>query len=584
VQTQNGTLLLATVPMGLVGGTVYDLRIENPDGGTTRLIAAFEAVEPPVVDSVAPDRGTVGTEVRIYGSAFAADSVAVFFDELPSPHVERDGNVLFAVAPKGLTAGTRYDIRVVNGSRGAATLASAYEAVPPQILRVNSVTRPTGLIGMTVILEGDAFGDLLREGEGKVFFEASDGTPIQAAIADTVGDWTNTFIVTAVPQNTASTSRIWVETATGVSNSVEFQLMTSGVFSPSTINWTRTTALPQPLRGLGAVFIPIEDGAAPSNLIFTIGGADSLQAPTTAVYRSNVQGTGALDAWATDLTPLPEARAYHTTVAATAYTAALDTTTTAAVLYVLGGKAADGSTTTTVYSSRVSLDGQIAEWKTTTPLPAPIHSAGAVLFRGYIYLAGGATAENVAVANAYRAKVNGDGSLGPWEAIAPLPSARAYFSLVNFGPYIYAVGGETGTSSPEHTTLTGAETAGATLARINIRNGALQSTGWSALASMAKSRSKHSTVFAGGALFVTSGLYSGQAGSSENTYAPVNSDGTLASWNGATGAETIGAEIGYSIFNQAMITFVDSTGKGHVLVLGGTNRSNGKASAEVVFY
>jgi hypothetical protein len=84
---------------------------------------------------------------------------------------------------------------------------------------------------------------------------------------------------------------------------------------------------------------------------------------------------------------------------------------------------------------------------------------------------------------------------------------------------------------------------------------------------------------------VTSGVYSGQAGSSENAYAAINSDGTIGSWNGATGAETIMSEIGISLYNQAAVTFIDAAGAAHVLVLGGANRADeGSPSAAVLYY
>ena len=102
---------------------------------------------------------------------------------------------------------------------------------------------------------------------------------------------------------------------------------------------------------------------------------------------------------------------------------------------------------------------------------------------------------------------------------------------------------------------------------------------------MSKARSKHNTVVGGAYLFTTSGVYAGSAGSSENTYTQINADGTIGSWNGATGTNTIGTLLGYDVYNEAAISFVDATGKGHVLVLGGAKRqSPGRASAAVVYY
>ena len=63
------------------------------------------------------------------------------------------------------------------------------------------------------------------------------------------------------------------------------------------------------------------------------------------------------------------------------------------------------------------------------------------------------------------------------------------------------------------------------------------------------------------------------------------SDGTLEPWQGATGSDIISNELGYSIYNQAAITFIDQNGAGHVLVLGGARRdSEGTPSAGVVYY
>jgi len=201
-------------------------------------------VVPPVTDSINPARGTVGTVVRLMGTGFS-DSAHVFFSGIVSPKVERQGTQLYATAPEGLTLGTTYDVLVVNRDGGADTLSAAFHVVSPSVSRVNGVTKPTGLTGMTVLIEGDAFGDARH---GKVFFAGTGGAPIQATIADTVNDWTNSYIVTTVPSGTANASQITVQTATGTSASLAFNLISGSTFSPSVINWTQTAALPQPLR------------------------------------------------------------------------------------------------------------------------------------------------------------------------------------------------------------------------------------------------------------------------------------------------------------------------------------------------
>ena len=552
----------------------------NACGGADK--AAAPIVVPPVLDSISPSRGTVGTVVRLIGSMFASDSVRVYFGAYSSSLVERQNGVLYATAPEGLVLGTTYDVRMVNRDGGADTLAGAFQAVAPTVSRVNGVTKPTGLIGMTVLIEGDAFGDALH---GKVFFAGAGGTPIQAVIADSANDWTNNYIVTTVPSGTPNTSGITVQTATGSTVAISFSLITGATFSPSVINWTRTTDLPQPLQGLGAAFVPPANSTVnTANYVFVVGGAaDQTNVATTAVYRAQAQQSGALSAWSS-MTELPAARAYHATAAASAYTAALDTATTGGWLYALGGVDATGATVNTTWYAKVALDGTVGPWQATTPLPGPLHAASAVVFRGFVYLVGGSTGQGAPTAAGLRAAVNADGTLGAWQALTALPNGSAFHALLNFGPYLYAVGGDVGAVSTVQSTTSGGEASATYMARVNLRTGDL-AAGWTPLQTMAKARSKHNTVVGGGYLFTTSGVYAGSPGSSENTYAQINADGTISSWAGATGTNTIGTLLSYDLYNEAAVSFVDATGKGHVLVLGGAKRQNsGRASAAVVYY
>jgi hypothetical protein len=541
-------------------------------------------VSSPVIDSIWPASGTIGTEVQVFGSGFA-NGAQVYFSGGAAGSVALEGGSLFATAPAGLASGSAHDVRVENPDGGAATLTDAYELIPPEALRINGVSRPTGFTGMTVIIEGDAFGDDLALSEGAVFFSSSGG-PIEAAIADAANDWTNTFIVTSVPVGIPDTSQVWVETATGVSDSIEFRLIQTGSFSPSDIDWTLTTALPQPLQGLGAAFVPVEDGPSPASYVFAVGGADSTAVPTNVVYRSVAEQTGALQSWDA-VTPLPDERAFHTTVAATAFTAALDTATTAAYLYVVGGQDSTGTVMSSTHYAHVDLDGVVGDWQAGPDLPEPIQGAGATIFRGYLYLVGGQDTAGSALATAYRAKVNDDGSLGSWESLPDMPRASAFGSVVSFGPYIYSVAGESDGVPAVQEANTGSETSSVYLARINLRTGGLRAEGWVETASLQRGRSKHSALVGGGAIFTTSGIYAGQVGSLENVYAPLQTGGAgvLEPWNGATGSELVQNELGYGLYNQAAVYFIDQNGVGHVLVLGGARRDQeGVPSAGVVYY
>lgn len=541
-------------------------------------------VEAPSLLSVEPAEGTVGTEVRIEGSGFTSN-VTVRFGDLEAPRVLQQGGALFAVAPAGLTPGATYRVQVSNEGVSPDTANLSFTAVPPSIGSVNGATRPEGLRGMTLIVEGDAFSDSVSLSQARVWFAGVGGTPIAAPIADTVRDWTDQFVVTQVPQEIPDTTRVWIETPTGVSNQVEFRVIQSGLFSPSNINWTLTTELPEAVHALDAAFVAIEDGPAPANHVYATGGVGADGGSVVTVARAEVQESGALaGAWTVE-SPLPEPRSYHRLLAATPLNAPVDTATAGGFLYVLGGMDGAGVASASVWVSQINLDGTLSDWSATTPLPAARYSAGGAVFGGYVWLAGGADSSGQAQTSTYRAPINEDGSLGDWAETTGLPQGMSYGSLVAFGPFLYSVGGETGMADPGGADRTGTETSQVVRARVDLRTRDLDATGWMPTESLGKARSKHDAVFAGGALFVSSGIYNGQPGSSENTYASINADGTIKPWQGATGSETIDVEIGRSLYNQAMVTFIDRTGVGHVLVLGGADRDQaGVPSGAVLWY
>jgi hypothetical protein len=446
----------------------------------------------------------------------------------------------------------------------------------PVITQVNGATEPVGLVGMTVMIAGSSLGD---SASGKVYFLGSGGARLQAAAART--DWSNTFIIATVPTGTADSSKIWVETAGGVSDTIPFALLSGGTFSPSNITWSAASALPQPLQGLGALAINVDRGSTKGSWVYTVGGADAQNVASSAVFRAQVMANGSLGAW-DGASSQPTPRAYHALAAATPSTAPVDTTV-AGYIYALGGVDATGATVSTVEYSQVGLDGTLSGWQSTTPLPAALHNAAAVVVRGFLYVTGGANGTNQPTASAYRAAVNADGTLGSWQSVGSLPNPTAYHSMVSFGPYVYVVGGDNGTVDPTLSTMSGTETNGVYVGRIDMVTGALPS--WTAVNSMGKARSKGAVVAAGGAILATSGLYSGSAGSSENTYASIGADGALGSWNGATGSNTIQAVLGYALYNTAAVFFVDAQGGGHIMVLGGASRSaTPQPSAGVVYY
>ncbi len=416
-----------------------------------------------------------------------------------------------------------------------------------------------------------------RQGVGQVLF----GT-IVATIASP-SDWTNTFIVTTVPSG-AATGPVVVQTATGTSAALTFTVTSNAVFSPSTITWTATTSLPVGVSGHAAAFATVGS----NNLVYVTGGADNTYAARADVIYATVQANGQLGAWTSTLA-LPAPIAFHAAVVATPSNSRIKGT--AGFIYVLGGATnAAGTPTTTIYRGTLDATGTVTAWTTSaTALPAPLHSQGAVIFRGDLYVAGGSTTSNVPVATVYRSRIDSTGALGSWQTEPALPFGRAYDGFSQFGGYLYAFGGDSAAVTPNDSNYTNNATKLSQIAyvKINLRTGDLVGPSWTVNAStLTKAVSKHTAVIAGGTVLHTAGLYAAAAsGSTEEDYAQINSDGSVAPFNGATGSHTIMSAGGGNLFNHAALGYVDASGVAHVLVLGGDDvNSPSQKHKQVWFY
>jgi hypothetical protein len=535
----------------------------------------------PIIIEITPSSGTTGTEITITGTGFRS-SVSVYLGTLKADNVEVDnGTVIYAFVPAGVDSGAQYDVTVRNTDGTDAKRNAAFTVVGPTIRYVNGATKPSGNLGSTVIIEGNAFGDV--QGTGTVLFSDGSGGTIVAAIASPA-DWTNTFIVTTVPSG-AATGNLVVTNSTGTSNALPFTVTETATFSPSVINWSQTSALPQVLSGHSAVFFPVETQNSTANYVHVAGGIGSLNEPQSDVYYAMLQPTGQLGAWQYS-TSLPVPRAFHTAVVASPYNSRVNND---GYIYILGGiSEVNGQPVSTVYRAAIQSDGNLGNWSTATQFPRPIHSAGAVIFRSWLYVAGGATNDHQPVASVYRARIDSLGLVGEWEELASLPSARAYHQFASFGGYLYAVGGDNSAVHPNDGNYTNNDSKldQVVYARINLRTGELSESGWQVNSNtLTKRTSKHTSLMAGGNVLNTGGLYSGaHTGSSENSYAQVNSDGSVGQFQGATGSNTILSQGGGNLFNHAAISYVDANGVARVMVLGGDDVNNNGNRRNAVWY
>jgi hypothetical protein len=535
----------------------------------------------PVASSLAPDSGTVGTQVAITGSDFIPGAT-VTFSGLPAIAVEVPASTtVLAYAPDGITAGSIYDVRLTNPGGKSSDLPQSFRAVGPVLQSVNGVSKPSGIRGSTIIFEGKSFGDLADR--GTVWFSDDSGTQIAATVVSH-DNWTDEFIVTTVP-NAAGDGPVWIETATGVTDSIAFRVSDGATFSPSQINWTVTTSLPSASQGLEAVFLSGEE-AGTTNVLYVSGGADGSLSPSSAVWRASIDGTGAIHSWASE-TSLPASRAFHCMTLATPFNALVDTTD-AGHLYVLGGMDGTGAPQSSVYRATIASDRSVGGWGIENALPEPLHSAGVVLFRSWLYVIGGATSGNAPMASVYRAPIAFDGRLGPWEAQTPLPAPRAYAAAVQFAGTLYVVGGDGGTVAPGSASTSNSESSRIYYNPLDIRNRTLAVSWTQNPSSLIKSVAKHTALAAGGTILVSGGVYNG-AGSSatEHQYASFDLDGTIGSFGGATGSQTIGGSSGAGgspFFNHAAIVYVDGVGAAHVVILGGAEIGDPSTALDGAYY
>ena len=534
----------------------------------------------PTITSVTPATGTAGTRLTIVGTHFRPGAT-VLLDTLTADSITREADTLItATVPASATkVGESYIVTVRNADGSKAPKVSGFQVSAPVLQFINGASAPRGGVGQAVALEGLAFGD--QAAGAQVLFSDSGGGTVQATIASP-SDWTNTRIVTAVPSG-ATTGPVVVQTVSGTSDSLTFTVISPATFAPQALTWTGTTALPVGLSGHAAAAAQI---GSDTEYVYVIGGADSSGAPRKDVLFSMIQGDGQLGAW-TPTTALPTATAFATAVVATPANSRIKHRPGS--IYVLGGvTTAGGDPVATVFRGVLGADGTVRAWS-GTGLPAPLHSVGAVIVGGDLYVAGGSTTGNAPVATVYRASIDSLGVLGPWQQEPSMPFARSYFGFGAWGDYLYAFGGDSGAVTPDDANVTsnGTKLSQIAYAKIDIGTGDLAASGWSVNASgLATAVSKHTAVIAGGTVLITGGLYAGAAAdSTEESYATLNGDGSVAAFTTLAGSHTIVSAGGRALFNQAALTYVDARNVARAVVLGGDDvNAPGTKRAEVWVY
>jgi hypothetical protein len=318
------------------------------------------------------------------------------------------------------------------------------------------------------------------------------------------------------------------------------------------------------LGGTGANAVKVGIGTAtPGSVLDVRGDANfkNLTDSTTAFQVQNASGgslinvdssgskitlngllSGELGAWRTASTSIPAARTAHSSVVANGY------------VYVLGG-----SNSSAVYYAKLNADGSTGAWVTSTnPLPVGISYQSSVVYGGYVYVIGGVTGGG-AQSTVYYAKLNADGSTGAWvTSTNPLPAVRYRQGSVVANGYVYAFGGDNGSTAQSTVYYAKLNADGSTGAWVTSTNPLPQTI------------QDVSATVANGYAYIVGGYNAGTL--STIYYAKLNADGSTSGWTASANS-----------LPQGMEDVRTVTSNGYIYALAGDPTAGGSSTTSIYY-
>lgn len=419
----------------------------------------------------------------------------------------------------------------------------------PSILNINNSTDPSSPVGLPIEINGSGF----QGSPGKVVFtQASSG--ITATVTPDAGGWSGSGIAVTVPAGDGTsnftlpgTVTVAVKTSGGTSNTVNLSLIQTLTFDVNNVQWTSSSAaLPTALTGLRAAAIPVSDTSA---YVVTTGGFDGT-GNTANVYVGPLGPTGVIAGWTASSNVLPETIAHHGMVEANSANSLVPTG--AAYIYVIGGQmdssGAPGGTTSVYSAPFDTTTGTVGTWtQLSSSLPVSLVGPAATLSNGYVYVVGGLKSDGTPSADVYSAPLEKDGTLGAWtKSTNAYPTPVSFATAFGFAGKLYVLNGDTANSTDPNAQGTSSGTSDVNFA--SALNGVVGK--WAATSTTIKNRKKQITWTAFGQIIDAEGIYNGLPGSLELERSQVNSDSTLASFNGITSATN---QIGANVYNAAAV-------------------------------
>ena len=236
----------------------------------------------------------------------------------------------------------------------------------------------------------------------------------------------------------------------------------------------------------------------------------SIDYATDQIQRGSLTG-GSITSWATEANAIPVNREYAATGVYNGR------------IYVMGGyNNSTASELNSVIYSTINADGTLGAWTTSSSAftNARYYHAGDV-YNGYLYIMGGRNTAGTRFNDVQYAKINIDGTVGPWSTGTSFTSGRSALAGLAHGGYLYILGGFDGTTYFN-----------------DVQYSALNATGgngtWSTTAGFTGGRYGAATVDGVDYIYLAGGVLSTGATTSEVQVAKFNPDGTLGAWRFTT--------------------------------------------------
>ena len=448
----------------------------------------------------------------------------------------------------------------------------------PRVDYVDGAIEPILVRGQAAVIEGFGFG--AAPATGGVTLAAAGGS-VAAPVASS-SDWSDLAIRIIVPDSAVS-GTLTVTTAAGLRLTTTVHVIPRLRFGPDTLSWRQRTAFPSAPVGVGVTAAEIPAGTVVSTALYAAGGAELVGGrlvPDAGVYVARALAGGAVGAWVRqpdNADPLksrvlPAPRGFAAVAVATRYNSHF----AGSALYVIGGIDSAGRAQPSVLAADVTPDSVVGRFAPIEPLPAPVVGATAVVRRGRIYVIGGTDSLGRPQRSVFVGRIAAAGHIDGWYRQPLLPTPRAYGGGVVLDDRAVAFGGVAdsvppgGGLDPATTRLGSSDTA-----PVSLVSGFLAGPWASGITLFPAPRSQFATLDLGDFVLLVGGMYGGAATNDAETLAAVVVGDSLGPFTGPVGSSTIAAQGGGTLVGPAGVTWRESDGSRHALVIGGIDLNTG---------